>query len=50
MLNDAGCDCPYVSGCGKLLARADGIAPVGRGGAQRDQPDDGWATAAVEYG
>eukprot|EP00740_Mantoniella_antarctica_P024386 CAMPEP_0198679260 /NCGR_PEP_ID=MMETSP1468-20131203/2380_1 /TAXON_ID=1461545 /ORGANISM="Mantoniella sp, Strain CCMP1436" /LENGTH=47 /DNA_ID= /DNA_START= /DNA_END= /DNA_ORIENTATION= len=34
----------------ELLARADGTAPVGRGGAQRDQPDDGWATAAVEYG
>ena len=33
----------------ELLARADGTAPIGRG-AQRDQPDDGWATAAVEYG
>jgi hypothetical protein len=34
----------------ELLARADGTALVGRGGAQRDQSDDGWATAAVEYG
>jgi len=34
----------------ELLARADGTATVGRVGAQRDQPDDGWATVAVEYG